>query len=216
MSLETTSTVIKECLCGGQVAWLMSSRGNMYSVEIRNGVAINASGKEVANVLRNDFHECGVYRGLAKFIQNAIERSAARRLRVKLLTASNMPVLLSWSEANTMLHVSDGKPYHQSAYYASVNIETGGFRFGERATVEVKNLLEAVDKRPLEAARAYGRATNECCFCQQPLDDQRSILAGYGSHCAKKFGLPWEIEGENTAKRARRTRKAIRINSDND
>jgi uncharacterized protein DUF6011 len=214
MALEATSTVIKQCLCGATVAWLMSSRGNVYSVEIRNGVVIDTSGNEAANVIRNDFHECGAYRGLAKFMRNAIDRSGAKRLRVKLLTAANLPVLLSWSEGNTALHVSDGMPYHLSTYYASVNIETGGFRFGERATVEVKNLLEAVDKRPLEAARAYGRATNECCFCQQPLDDERSILAGYGSHCAKKFALPWGTGGENTTKRAKRTRKAVRIDSD--
>jgi len=140
MALETTSTVIKQCLCGATVAWLMSSRGNVYSVEIRNGVVIDRSGKAAATVIRNNFHECGVYRGLAKFVRNAIARSGAKRLRVKLLTVANLPVLLSWREGNTTLHVSDGKPYHRSTYYASINIETGGFRFGERATVEVKNL----------------------------------------------------------------------------
>lgn len=30
-----------------------------------------------------------------------------------------------------------------------------------------------------------------CCYCNQPLTDERSMKAGYGETCSKNWGLPW-------------------------
>lgn len=61
-------------------------------------------------------------------------------------------------------------------------------------------LIEQIDtflEDPEAAARAYGKATNSCCFCAEPLSDERSIEAGYGPICAKRYGLPWGERVEN-------------------
>lgn len=201
---------IEPCACGETVAWVLSSQGKPYPVDIRNEVEQDRYGALSAIVASNDFHSCAYYGGLAEFIRRAIDRSKAARLRIRLLTAQNEHVLISWN-GKSFANVTDGKPYPASTYYGSVNLESGGFRTSEHAPKGLFRLLEALDRHPGEAARAYGKATGQCCFCDRPLDDERSITAGYGRTCASNYGLPWGLEGENTTKRAKRTRRAVHL-----
>lgn len=38
---------------------------------------------------------------------------------------------------------------------------------------------------------ANGKAAGACCYCGTELTDNRSVVAGYGPTCAKKWGLAW-------------------------
>lgn len=70
---------------------------------------------------------------------------------------------------------------------------SGGMRIvGERAA--------AHDLRPLtdEEAAAFGRTHATCVFCGLPLDDDRSVAAGYGPVCAGNKGL-WYPSYEEAA-----------------
>jgi hypothetical protein len=42
-----------------------------------------------------------------------------------------------------------------------------------------------------ERVALYGHRTGACVFCSHPIDDERSLAAGYGPICAGNFGLPW-------------------------
>jgi hypothetical protein len=44
---------------------------------------------------------------------------------------------------------------------------------------------------PVGVATAHGKLTGRCCFCHMPLKDERSTAVGYGSTCAKNWGLAW-------------------------
>lgn len=92
-----TAHIIQQCVCGSTVAYVESSRGKLYPVDINGTVTQDKLGRDTAVVKNNDFHHCAYYPGLADFLLRAIERSKAKRLRIRLLTSANEPVLLSWA-----------------------------------------------------------------------------------------------------------------------
>jgi hypothetical protein len=56
---------------------------------------------------------------------------------------------------------------------------------------DVFELLGELGADPVGVAAAYGKRTGCCSFCLRTLDDERSLSAGYGPSCAKKYGLPY-------------------------
>lgn len=56
---------------------------------------------------------------------------------------------------------------------------------------EIGEGLKLFAANPEETARAYGKQTGHCCFCAKHLDDERSLLMGYGPVCAANYRLPW-------------------------
>ena len=56
--------------------------------------------------------------------------------------------------------------------------------------------IKWVEANPTEAAKVSGKLTNQCCFCNRALTDERSVIHGYGPVCAQNFGLPWDISKE--------------------
>ncbi len=91
----------------------------------------------------------------------------------------------------------------------SINIASG--RYGEgggwygritrdgqwqpaRDAASVPNLGEYLARfaaEPAKVAAEYGKLTGNCCFCSKALSDARSTAVGYGSTCARNYGLPW-------------------------
>lgn len=45
--------------------------------------------------------------------------------------------------------------------------------------------------RPTEFLAECSKDMNRCCYCNLPLEDERSKLVGYGPICATHWGLPW-------------------------
>jgi hypothetical protein len=72
--------------------------------------------------------------------------------------------------------------------------DTGKFEASRKtddATMSaIHNVLMCLAKDPAGTAAAYGKMTGNCCFCSQPLSDDRSVAVGYGPVCAKHYGLP--------------------------
>jgi hypothetical protein len=209
--MKAVATNFRRCACGSEVALVYSERtGKLYSVEIGDDGIVTTNGPKTASVDTADFHRCAWYPGLAEFIRRAIQRGA-RRLRMRLLAEGDLPVLLKWEPKwPNLAFLSDGQPRYESTSYGKLDLNDGGFQAGDcEVPSEVLNLLGAVSDNPMEAVAAYGRATRICTFCDRDLDDERSTEVGYGPNCARHFGLPWGDEGENSKKRARRTRKAV-------
>jgi hypothetical protein len=61
--------------------------------------------------------------------------------------------------------------------------------------------LKRLASDPEGVAREYGKRTGHCCFCGLPLDDERSVSAGFGETCSKNWGLHsvWKASVEKTA-----------------
>lgn len=73
-------------------------------------------------------------------------------------------------------------------------IHTNG-EFEPSRAIEGREAVVAALKRvaadPEGEAREYGRKTGHCCFCGLTLDDERSLLMGYGPICAANYQLNW-------------------------
>lgn len=93
-------------------------------------------------------------------------------------------------------------------------LDTGEWHRPRSANVEVigqlKVLLEELAADPAGVAMAYGKITGNCCFCHQPLSDERSLDVGFGPTCAKHYSLydQWKTGDGATAKAILMLRKA--------
>lgn len=69
-------------------------------------------------------------------------------------------------------------------------LQTGVFDQREGGP-EIAAQLQRFAANPAQVAQESARLTGRCCFCNRPLDDERSTAVGYGPICADHFGLPW-------------------------
>jgi hypothetical protein len=63
-----------------------------------------------------------------------------------------------------------------------------------RSTAEydtIADLLSELIAAPHAFLAANGKSAGACCYCGIELTDARSVEAGYGPTCARKWGLPW-------------------------
>ena len=80
--------------------------------------------------------------------------------------------------------VKDAAEYGQGRKYGS---QRPGATY--RGDIEAELRIIAADIAA--AAATYGHLTSTCSFCARPLEDARSVAAGYGETCANNHGLPW-------------------------
>jgi hypothetical protein len=82
----------------------------------------------------------------------------------------------------------------ETLYYGRID-QGGTFHPGLKVTTaaleQALPALKAMATDPATAGKAYGARTGHCAFCALPLEDSRSVEAGYGPICAENFGLPW-------------------------
>lgn len=135
----------------------------------------------------------------------ALFRRAAQKLKwpkVRLLMADGTPVILSMAGPNSSapgtINVAGEGSYPNRAWYGRVTSD-GAWSPARNVSVEtlsrLAELLASFGQDPDSVAAAYGRATNQCCFCQRELTDARSVSAGYGPICAEHYGLKdaWNV-----------------------
>lgn len=82
----------------------------------------------------------------------------------------------------------------QRIYCGRIAGDDGRFFASAECPLAVQQALRDFSANPEEVARAYGRATGQCCFCGRELTDGRSVAMGYGPICAEHYGLPWGEE----------------------
>ena len=69
-------------------------------------------------------------------------------------------------------------------------LQTGVFDQREGGP-EIAAQLQRFAANPAQVAQESARLTGRCCFCNRPLDDERSTAVGYGPICAAHYHLPW-------------------------
>lgn len=78
--------------------------------------------------------------------------------------------------------------------YGRINTTTGELifkAFGLAHKAKLIDLLTEFCASPREVAIRHGKLTGNCCYCQLPLSDERSLHEGYGKRCARHWGMPW-------------------------
>jgi Family of unknown function (DUF6011) len=115
------------------------------------------------------------------------------------LEVDGRPVALKSSLNNkkhgAIVNVTDGRPFGQNVWYGRVNAggEWTQNSYVKEADLEpVRKLLKAMSDDPAGTAKAYGKLTGRCCFCNKGLTDEKSTAAGFGPVCAKHYGLESE------------------------
>ncbi len=58
-------------------------------------------------------------------------------------------------------------------------------------TATESEFLQKLRENPVEFLAQCSKDMNRCCYCNLPLEDPRSKGCGYGSTCARRWGLPW-------------------------
>ncbi len=78
------------------------------------------------------------------------------------------------------------------AFLPATNTFDGRRNVPERPlTCTESEFLQKLRENPVEFLAQCSKDMNRCCYCNQPLEDPRSKSCGYGSTCAKRWGLPW-------------------------
>lgn len=79
---------------------------------------------------------------------------------------------------------------YSKRYYGRIDHE-GVFHTSGKCDQDVADAINEFAKDPIQAAKAYGHITGNCCYCGKKLTDARSTEVGYGATCAKNWGQPW-------------------------
>lgn len=82
------------------------------------------------------------------------------------------------------IFVKDAAEYGRETRY-------GSQKPGAMYQGQIIDALRAIAADIAGAAAAWGHLTDTCSFCGRPLEDERSVRAGYGETCANNHGLPW-------------------------
>lgn len=101
------------------------------------------------------------------------------------------------------IQLTDGRPYGENTYYGRISVdgEITMSRWFDTQDDSVQqdfvSTLARLADEPEVIAAEYGKYSGNCCFCNKPIgegDDRRSAEVGYGSTCAKSYGLPWGVK----------------------
>lgn len=122
-----------------------------------------------------------------------------KRPKVTLVGANGNRFRFTLHQKHGVIYVYDARSY--GVTYAT--LQFNGDIMLRRAGLQVKDELDAVIKElaadPMATVIKHGKLTGNCCFCQLPLSDPRSLNAGYGEICAGHYRMPWGAKGDMSA-----------------
>ncbi len=129
--------------------------------------------------------------------------------KIRLALPDGQPIVLAVagdkSNYKGSINITDGGPYDNNTWFGRVSPQGEWKKSnsvqGDTMTSLVA-LLSALSADPAATAAAYGKLTGQCCFCNKPLNDERSTAVGYGKTCAGNYNLPWGLPGKRTAEAA--------------
>ena len=173
----------KRALSGKQMYWL----GRMLEIAVHGDVPIEKPSQQFTNLS-----------GLMELFA-----TAKKYLKYPKITLVYGDVTFRLSMAGQMsqkpgwVNITDGKSYGENQWFGRISPE-GLWEQPHSIEAAMKKrlarLLQKFNDNVALAAATYGKLTGNCCFCNKPLgegEDQTSVDWGYGSTCAKNYGLPW-------------------------
>lgn len=110
-------------------------------------------------------------------------------------TLMRLSVATERSRVPGSIFVTSADPASEVRDYYCRILRDGSMVFGRDVAGDVKRKIGAALVKfaddPTAAAKAFGKRTGRCCFCNLVLSDGPSIHAGYGPVCARRLALPW-------------------------
>ncbi|PZR79266.1 MAG: hypothetical protein DI537_41265 [Stutzerimonas stutzeri] len=94
------------------------------------------------------------------------------------------------AKAPGTINVKSPGNFDNSDWYGRIELD-GSYKPSRIAPKGIEQHLLAFAADPAKVAADHGHKTGQCCFCNRPLDDERSTEVGYGPVCADKWSLPW-------------------------
>jgi hypothetical protein len=91
--------------------------------------------------------------------------------------------------------ITDGGKYPYATWYGRVSPDgtfVPSLKTAPEFVTALTDLLVKFGKAPARIAKAHGKLTGNCCFCNKGLSDPNSTAAGFGPVCAKHYGLTTE------------------------
>jgi len=103
----------------------------------------------------------------------------------------------SGSKTPGSVNVAGEGQYPNRVWYGRVSPEGAWVPSNSGAAIQtaLTSLLKEFGENPAGVAKAHGKLTGNCCFCNKVLgkgEDKRSIGVGFGPVCAEHYGLKAE------------------------
>lgn len=111
------------------------------------------------------------------------------------LMAGDQPVRLQVAGPRSKYHgkvmVTDGERFGQNKWWGAISKDGDWLQPRLGVPAEVEQVVRQMARDPEGTAKAHGKLTGQCCFCNAGLKTEISTVVGYGPRCAKNFGLKW-------------------------
>lgn len=198
----TTITTDPAIVAGLQAA---SAAGNSFAASLLAGIArygsLTARQEDAARRLLAQ--AAGSAPGsektaLASSVQAVFEllaRAQASGLKypkIRLQAGDGSPIVLALAGARSRhageVQVTDGGGFGEGRYFGRID-RAGSLTAARDMTEAVRDAIGRLAADPVGEAARYGRLTGRCCMCNLPLEDERSVAAGFGPVCAERWGL---------------------------
>lgn len=116
--------------------------------------------------------------------------------KMRALTLDGKPLLFTIAGSRAKfpgsINITNGESYSstESKFYGRIK-KFGSLQSYKDAPPRFLGSLQLIETDPVAAAKVYGNATSNCCFCNRELTRPDSVAAGYGECCAGHYGMPY-------------------------
>jgi hypothetical protein len=144
-----------------------------------------------------EIQEADLYREISNFFMRVTTKMKTPSIRLRTADETQtirMAVAGSQARFPGSINVTDPNQIVDGMPVWYGRIKDGEFEpsaAGRAHAGPLKSALMRFICDPVEGARDFARLTGNCSFCNLPLTDDRSQIAGYGKICAAKYQLPW-------------------------
>lgn len=132
----------------------------------------------------------GDVKGIIDLFQTAGSR--LQHPKIHLVTPNHQSLKLAIAGARARfpgsVNVTSDEKYGESTWFGRIHLD-GRFEPGRSCTDEITQYLVAFSADPARIAAEDGKKSGRCCYCAQPLTDERSLAVGWGPVCDANWGL---------------------------
>jgi len=132
--------------------------------------------------------------GLGKLHDHLTAATAHLKKPCVILTVGAITIVLkvcgSRSKKAGCLSVASSPKFGEGMFFGYID-PNGSFEPRQAATQGVIELLQFVASDPARLISEIGRESGLCCYCNAPLTQAQSKIAGAGKTCAKNYNVPW-------------------------
>lgn len=134
------------------------------------------------------------YKNIVAVMHTAKQQLEYPKMRMMLQNGKQIMFTIAGSRARFpgSINITNGESFSSanSKFYGRIK-KFGTLQVYRDAPVNLEFQLELVENDPVAAAKIYGNATSNCCFCNRELTAPDSIANGYGEHCALNYNMPY-------------------------